>query len=357
MKAVFRLIAALPCALCASGLCERALAGLEALGLAAPPAAAGALACGAALLTSGALAYARAPQLLAGVLALYRRAARLADERPLPELMMGMLGAAAGLAAALCISALMRGAGLLGAAVSAIACCALSAAGYALLSARWRELSWSAPPVRAGAARRLRGVPKVLDTSVLIDGRIFDICRTGFIEGPLVVPRFVLAELQRIADSADALKRSRGRRGLDMVARIQRELDIELIIDDTDFEGVDEVDVKLLKLTELLLGRVMTNDFNLNKVAAVSGIGVLNVNELAGALRPALLPGEELTVQIVREGREQGQGVAFMDDGTMIVVENGRRHIGKSVSVSVNTVLQTSAGRMIFARLRERAAG
>ena len=144
---------------------------------------------------------------------------------------------------------------------------------------------------------------------------------------------------------------------MDIVARIQKELQIELTIDETDFEGASDVDVKLLKLTQLLGGRVMTNDFNLNKVAEVSGVGVLNVNELAGALKPALLPGEELTVQIVREGKELGQGVAFMDDGTMIVVENGRRHIGQSVTIAVNTVLQTAAGRMIFARLREKVAG
>lgn len=317
---------------------------------------------GGALLAGGAAAYALAPRLRAQSQLFTAWLARLAGERPLPELLLGLTGAMMGLAAAFCMSTLIAGLGLglTGAVLSAAAYCALGTAGYALIGRRWRELPHAGMlPLRAHAdpAQGCRAIPKVLDTSVLVDGRIFDICRTGFIEGPLVVPRFVLAELQRIADSADSLKRNRGRRGLDMVARIQKELDIELTIDETDFEGASDVDVKLLKLTQLLGGRVMTNDFNLNKVAEVSGICVLNVNELAGALKPALLPGEELTVQIVREGKELGQGVAFMDDGTMIVVENGRRHIGQSVTIAVNTVLQTAAGRMIFARLREKAAG
>lgn len=315
---------------------------------------------GIALLAGGALAYAVAPKLSALLHRFTAWLARRTDDRPLPELLLGAAGAVMGLAAAFCISTLTSGLGLTGIVASAALYCALSVAGYSVMSRRWRELP------HAGALQLhphgsqssvCRGVPKVLDTSVLVDGRIFDICRTGFIEGPLVVPRFVLAELQRIADSADTLKRNRGRRGLDIVARIQKELQIELTIDETDFEGASDVDVKLLKLTQLLGGRVMTNDFNLNKVAEVSGVGVLNVNELAGALKPALLPGEELTVQIVREGKELGQGVAFMDDGTMIVVENGRRHIGQSVTIAVNTVLQTAAGRMIFARLREKVAG
>ncbi len=316
--------------------------------------------CG-ALLAGGALAYALAPRLDAQLRRFIAWLARITGERPLPELLLGLTGSIMGLAIAFCISTLISGLGigLTGAVINAAIYLALGTAGYALIGKRWRELPHaSALSVRARAALDgERSVPKVLDTSVLIDGRIFDICRTGFIEGPLVVPRFVLAELQRIADSADALKRNRGRRGLDIVARIQKELDIELTIDETDFDDMSDVDVKLLKLTQLLRGRVMTNDFNLNKVAEVSGVGVLNVNELAGALKPALLPGEELTVQIVREGKELGQGVAFMDDGTMIVVENGRRHIGQSVTIAVNTVLQTAAGRMIFARLREKAAG
>jgi uncharacterized protein YacL len=195
-----------------------------------------------------------------------------------------------------------------------------------------------------------RTYPKVLDTSVIIDGRIADICKTGFIEGPLIIPEFVLSELQHIADSSDSLKRNRGRRGLDILNKIQKELDVEVIINDKKFEDVPEVDSKLLKLTQLLKGKIITNDYNLNKVAEVQGIDVLNINELANAVKPIVLPGEEMLVQVVRDGKESGQGLAYLDDGTMIVVENGRKFIGETIDVVVTSVLQTSAGRMIFAK-------
>ncbi|MFA5577381.1 MAG: PIN domain-containing protein [Tissierellaceae bacterium] len=192
--------------------------------------------------------------------------------------------------------------------------------------------------------------PKILDTSVIIDGRIADICKTGFIEGPLIIPEFVLEELQHIADSSDSLKRNRGRRGLDILNKIQKELDIEVIINDKKFEDVQEVDSKLLKLTQLLKGKIITNDYNLNKVAEVQGIEVLNINELANAVKPVVLPGEEMLVQVVRDGKELNQGLAYLDDGTMIVVESGRKFIGETIDVIVTSVLQTSAGRMIFAK-------
>ncbi len=192
--------------------------------------------------------------------------------------------------------------------------------------------------------------PKILDTSVIIDGRIADICKTGFIEGPLIIPEFVLEELQHIADSSDALKRNRGRRGLDILNKIQKELDIEVIINDKKFEDVKEVDSKLLKLTQLLKGKIITNDYNLNKVAEVQGIDVLNINELANAVKPVVLPGEEMVVQVIKDGKESGQGLAYLDDGTMIVVESGKRYIGETIDVLVTSVLQTSAGRMIFAK-------
>ena len=195
-----------------------------------------------------------------------------------------------------------------------------------------------------------RSCPKVLDTSVIIDGRIADICKTGFIEGPLVIPEFVLQELQHIADSSDSLKRNRGRRGLDILNKIQKELDIEVIIHDKKFEDVKEVDTKLLKLTQLLNGKIITNDYNLNKVAEVQGIDVLNINELANAVKPVVLPGEEMVVQVIKDGKEVGQGLAYLDDGTMIVVEGGKKHIGETIDVLVTSVLQTSAGRMIFAK-------
>lgn len=198
--------------------------------------------------------------------------------------------------------------------------------------------------------------PKILDTSVIIDGRILDICKTGFIEGPLVIPEFVLEELQHIADSSDSLKRTRGRRGLDILNEIQKTLDIEVIIHDKKFEDIKEVDSKLLKLTKLLDGRIITNDYNLNKVAEVQGISVLNINDLANAVKPIVLPGEEMDIQVVKDGKEANQGLAYLDDGTMIVVEGGKKYMGNDIKVTVTSVLQTSAGRMIFAKPK-RAAG
>ena len=193
---------------------------------------------------------------------------------------------------------------------------------------------------------------KYLDTSVIIDGRVLDIVKTGFLEGEIVVPQFVLAELRHIADSGDSLRRARGRRGLDVLSKLQKELKTPIVVDETDYPDLEEVDVKLLRLCRDKGGTVVTNDYNLNKVAGVTGLRVLNINDLANALKPMLMAGEELTVQIVREGKEPGQGVAYLDDGTMIVVENGRRYVGETVTAVVTTVLQTSAGRMIFTRLK-----
>lgn len=192
--------------------------------------------------------------------------------------------------------------------------------------------------------------PKILDTSVIIDGRIADICQTKFLEGTIVIPQFVLEELQHIADSSDALKRNRGRRGLDILNRIQKEIDVEVEIYEGDFEEIQEVDSKLVKLAQVMDGIVVTNDFNLNKVCDFQGVQVLNINDLANAVKPVVLPGEELVVQVIKDGKEQRQGIAYLDDGTMIVVEEGREHIGKSIEVLITSVLQTSAGRMIFAK-------
>jgi uncharacterized protein YacL len=191
---------------------------------------------------------------------------------------------------------------------------------------------------------------KILDTSVIIDGRIADICKTGFIEGTLVIPEFVLEELQHIADSSDLLKRNRGRRGLDILNKIQKELDVKVLIYEGDFDEISEVDSKLVKLAKVLQGKVITNDFNLNKVCELQGVSVLNINDLANAVKPVVLPGEEILVQVIKDGKEHGQGVAYLDDGTMIVVEGGREFIGTTLDVLVTSVLQTSAGRMIFAK-------
>nr|WP_263323907.1 PIN/TRAM domain-containing protein [Neobacillus sp. Marseille-Q6967] len=191
---------------------------------------------------------------------------------------------------------------------------------------------------------------KILDTSVIIDGRVADICQTGFLEGTIVIPHFVLEELQHIADSSDVLKRNRGRRGLDILNRIQKELAMKVEIYEGDFEDIQEVDSKLVKLAKLTNGMLVTNDFNLNKVCELQNVSVLNINDLANAVKPVVLPGEELSVQVIKDGKEYHQGVAYLDDGTMIVVEEGREYIGKRIDVLVTSVLQTSAGRMIFAK-------
>ncbi len=199
--------------------------------------------------------------------------------------------------------------------------------------------------------------PKILDTSVIIDGRIADICETGFLEGPLVIPGFVLEELRHIADSADVLKRNRGRRGLDILNRIQKELNMPVQVYEREVDPTLEVDSKLLKLAKLMDGKVVTNDFNLNKVAELQGVPVLNINELANAVKPVVLPGEEMVVHVIKDGKESGQGVGYLDDGTMIVVDGGRKCIGLTVTVVVTSVLQTAAGRMIFAKLKPQSAG
>ncbi len=207
--------------------------------------------------------------------------------------------------------------------------------------------------IRSGG--RENEVFKILDTSAIIDGRIVDICKTGFLEGIIVVAGFVLEELRHIADSPDLLKRNRGRRGLDVLNQIQKEMDIPVQIYEGDFEEIAEVDSKLVKLAKTINGKIITNDFNLNKVCELQGIAVLNINELANAVKPVVLPGEEMAAQIIKDGKETGQGIAYLDDGTMIVVEGGRRFIGETVDVLVTSVLQTAAGRMIFAKPKQDA--
>jgi uncharacterized protein YacL len=197
---------------------------------------------------------------------------------------------------------------------------------------------------------------KILDTSVIIDGRIADIAETGFLDGIIVTPQFVLRELQLVADSADSLKRNRGRRGLDILQRLQKVATLTIQIVEDDFPAVREVDLKLIELAKLYEGKIITNDFNLNKVAQLQGVQVLNINELANSLKPIVLPGETMRVFILKEGKEYNQGVAYLDDGTMVVVDNARKMIGKTIDVSVTSVLQTTAGKMIFGKWDERAA-
>jgi len=191
---------------------------------------------------------------------------------------------------------------------------------------------------------------KILDTSVIIDGRISDICDTGFIEGELVIPSFVLKELQMIADSSDPLKRQRGRRGLDILQKLKKSSNVTVTISDVDFPNIKEVDLKIIELAKRIGAKIITNDLNLNKIAQLQAIPVLNINELANALKPVVLPGETMKVYILKEGKEKDQGVAYLDDGTMVVVDNSRKKIGQNIEITVTSVLQTTAGKMIFGR-------
>jgi uncharacterized protein YacL len=207
-----------------------------------------------------------------------------------------------------------------------------------------------------GGEKQAKKSYKILDTSVIIDGRIADIAETGFLDGVLVIPQFVLRELQLVADSADSLKRNRGRRGLDILQRIQKIATLQVQIVEDDFPAIREVDMKLIELAKLLEGKIVTNDFNLNKVAQLQGVEVLNINELANSLKPIVLPGEAMRVFILKEGKEYNQGVAYLDDGTMVVVDNARKMIGKTIDIAVTSVLQTTAGKMIFGKFDERLA-
>ena len=202
--------------------------------------------------------------------------------------------------------------------------------------------------------KKVQRVPKILDTSVIIDGRILEILKTGFLEGPIIIPEFVLVELRHIADSSDSLKRAKGRRGLDILNKVQTEYGIEIYNTDSEkgLKEIPEVDVKLLKLAQNMKGKVVTNDFNLNKVALVKGIGVLNINELANAVKPMVLPGEDMTVTLIKQGKDRQQAIGYLDDGTMIVVEDARKFIGQNIEIIVTSVLQTAAGRMIFGKVK-----
>ncbi|MBI4442968.1 MAG: TRAM domain-containing protein [Acidobacteria bacterium] len=202
--------------------------------------------------------------------------------------------------------------------------------------------------------KQTRRTAKILDTSVIIDGRIADVCATGFVDGILVIPQFVLRELQQVADSADSLKRNRGRRGLDILQKIQKMASITVQIVDDDFPQVREVDMKLIELAKAYEAKIVTNDFNLNKIAQLHGVEVLNINELANSLKPIVLPGETMRVFILKEGKEYNQGVAYLDDGTMVVVDNAKKMISKTIDIAVTSVLQTTAGKMIFGKYEER---
>lgn len=282
------------------------------------------------------------------------------EKMPLQQVVLSVGGLICGLVIAALITQLVlsAGASLITISFSALMYVLLGFLGMRVGYRRWRDgklfrrRGQREEAFSAEGEEEAPALPrKLLDTSVIIDGRILDVVKTGFLEGEIVVPQFVLAELRHIADSGDGLRRARGRRGLDVLQKLQKETAI--VLDETDYADTDEVDVKLLRLCRDKGGAVVTNDYNLNKVAGVTGIRVLNLNDLSNAVKPMLMAGEELSVQIVREGKEPGQGVAYLEDGTMIVVENGRRHVGETVAVTVSTVLQTSAGRMIFTKVTD----
>jgi uncharacterized protein YacL len=268
-----------------------------------------------------------------------------------------LIGGAIGLGAAKTIGAALYWANLDNGRVVFLHSVILLALPYLGLVIGGRKGDWLKPEniislFRAAGPRKRY---KVLDTSVIIDGRIADICETGFMDGTLVIPQFVLKELQLVADSSDSMKRNRGRRGLDILQKIQKMAGVEVMISDMDFPDVREVDLKLIELARTLQGKIVTNDFNLNKVSQLRGVEVLNINELANSLKPVVLPGEIMKVFILKEGKEYNQGVAYLDDGTMVVVDNARRMIGRTIDVVVTSVVQTTAGKMIFGRFIDAA--
>ncbi len=268
-----------------------------------------------------------------------------------------LLGGAIGLAAAKTLGAALYWANLGDGRVVFLHSLILLGLPYLGLVMGARKGEWLEPSNLIGMFRSAgpRRRYKILDTSVIIDGRIADICETGFMDGTLVIPQFVLKELQLVADSSDSMKRNRGRRGLDILQKIQKMAGVDVTISDVDFPDVREVDLKLIELARTLQGKIVTNDFNLNKVAQLRGVEVLNINELANSLNPVVLPGELMKVFILKEGKEYNQGVAYLDDGTMVVVDNARKMIGKTIDVVVTSVLQTTAGKMIFGRFIDAA--
>jgi len=274
---------------------------------------------------------------------------------PFPDVMAGAFGMVVGLIIAYLMAPAIGLIPVVGSVVQFFASVMLGYMGYRFFLSKREELISFFPGKWGGKDKSKQGEnrpgdAKILDTSVIIDGRIADIVKTGFLDGVLIIPSFVLEELQHIADSSDVLKRNRGRRGLDILNKIQKELKIKVQIMEIDFEEIHEVDSKLVRLAKQISGKVVTNDFNLNKVCELQGVGVLNINDLANAVKPVVLPGEEIFVQVIKDGKEYNQGVGYLDDGTMIVVEGGREFIGTRLEVLVTSVLQTSAGRMIFAK-------
>jgi len=275
------------------------------------------------------------------------------------ELVAIALGGIAGLSLALVLGALVAKIPMSGPIQILVQTSLLFFCVYSGLMLGWMKGEWFDP---RNAVAYFQAAPvqrnlKILDTSVIIDGRIADICETGFMDGTIIIPQFVLKELQQVADSADSLKRNRGRRGLDILQKVRKMSGLHVEVSELDYPDVKEVDLKLIELAREIDGKIVTNDFNLNKVAQVRGVQVLNINELANALKPVVLPGEFMRVFILKEGKEYNQGVAYLDDGTMVVVDNARKLLGQNVDVTVTSVLQTTAGKMIFGKAIESSGG
>lgn len=299
------------------------------------------------------------PWIMRGALRLITMSEQFIQRTPTYDLVVGSVGLIIGLIIANLLGSMLTFLGIPGIIIWVLGTILLGYLGLTIgVKKREDVLALFSSLARFGKEKTSKsdGKPgyKVLDTSVIIDGRISDLCDSGFIEGVLLVPAFVLEELRHIADSSDLLKRNRGRRGLDILNKMRKESPIKIQIYENT-KGLDEqaeVDTKLVKLSQKLGAKILTNDYNLNKVAELHGVKVLNINELANAVKPVVLPGEEMTVQVVKDGKEAGQGVGYLDDGTMIVVDGGRKYIGQTINVLVTSVLQTAAGRMIFAKPR-----
>ena len=302
-----------------------------------------------------------APFLMSLAVRLTVRTEQYLHRTPIQDLLMGLVGLIIGLIISNLIGSILSSIGIIGKILWLIITLLLCYLGLSIGIKKREELTTllaSLPKIgkerqKSGAGGDSAGSnSKILDTSVIIDGRIADLCESGFIEGTLIVPAFVIEELRHIADASDLLKRNRGRRGLDILNKMRKRADIKVQIYENNqgLENITEVDSKLVKLGQQLKAKIVTNDYNLNKVAELQGVKVLNINELANAIKPLVLPGEEMTVQVIKDGKEIGQGVAYLDDGTMIVIEGGKHYMNQTLSVVVTSVLQTAAGRMIFAK-------
>jgi len=295
----------------------------------------------------GAVAVLSTPAILSALLAIYKAIEKALSNYTGRQIFMGIVGLLVGLGVVLIIVLIFPVIAEKAPPVPIFMCIVL---GFIGLMLGLRRMSEPSAKDKAWDKTAAGGVPKILDSSVLIDGRILDVAKTGFVDGPFIIPAFIIDELRRITDNADVLKRNRGKRGIDIINAMQQEKNFEVVMSAQDY-GEGDTDFKLLKLAEDLKAKIITNDYNLNKVASLKEIQVVNINELNNAIKPVALPGEKMRVKLVKEGKEAGQAVAYLEDGTMIVVENGGKNIGQEVDITITTALQTAAGRLIFGRI------